>query len=259
MDLSHVGRNDPCPCGSGKKFKKCHLGREAEIKAERLNIDPFDAAKLIVALPECRHARAAEMAAALELTSKAGKPLSVKLKDLAGYLQLGLYGQEADPGALGGVLINPQRTRLLDPEGVYLALSPQADDSTVLHQLAHIVDLVKGSGLEPAKSAEAARASDLPGELLEHPQEYGETLLELSKRFSVELDAEDEIVAILARRQLLLPASLIVGAQREPLVAAAEKALRYLRDNQDEVNARIKGRRGYMGGGAPQGKAGREA
>ncbi len=22
-----VGRNDPCPCGSGKKFKKCHLER----------------------------------------------------------------------------------------------------------------------------------------------------------------------------------------------------------------------------------------
>jgi|GEM_PF-5649255 len=20
----HVGRNDPCPCGSGKKFKDCH-------------------------------------------------------------------------------------------------------------------------------------------------------------------------------------------------------------------------------------------
>ena len=23
----HVGRNDPCPCGSGKKFKKCCLGK----------------------------------------------------------------------------------------------------------------------------------------------------------------------------------------------------------------------------------------
>ncbi len=23
-DWSTVGRNDPCPCGSGKKFKKCH-------------------------------------------------------------------------------------------------------------------------------------------------------------------------------------------------------------------------------------------
>ncbi|MFN0100141.1 MAG: preprotein translocase subunit SecA [Gemmatimonadaceae bacterium] len=24
IDFSNVGRNDPCPCGSGKKFKKCH-------------------------------------------------------------------------------------------------------------------------------------------------------------------------------------------------------------------------------------------
>ena len=23
--MSSVGRNDPCPCGSGKKFKRCHL------------------------------------------------------------------------------------------------------------------------------------------------------------------------------------------------------------------------------------------
>lgn len=22
--MRDVGRNDPCPCGSGKKFKKCH-------------------------------------------------------------------------------------------------------------------------------------------------------------------------------------------------------------------------------------------
>ncbi len=24
--MGKVGRNDPCPCGSGKKFKKCHYG-----------------------------------------------------------------------------------------------------------------------------------------------------------------------------------------------------------------------------------------
>ena len=24
VDISKIGRNDPCPCGSGKKFKKCH-------------------------------------------------------------------------------------------------------------------------------------------------------------------------------------------------------------------------------------------
>lgn len=26
-----LGRNDPCPCGSGKKFKNCHMGRENEL------------------------------------------------------------------------------------------------------------------------------------------------------------------------------------------------------------------------------------
>ena len=23
QQIMHVGRNDPCPCGSGKKYKKC--------------------------------------------------------------------------------------------------------------------------------------------------------------------------------------------------------------------------------------------
>jgi preprotein translocase subunit SecA len=23
-DVPKVGRNDPCPCGSGKKYKNCH-------------------------------------------------------------------------------------------------------------------------------------------------------------------------------------------------------------------------------------------
>lgn len=36
---ANLGRNDPCPCGSGKKYKQCHLGadeakqREARAKA----------------------------------------------------------------------------------------------------------------------------------------------------------------------------------------------------------------------------------
>jgi hypothetical protein len=28
-----VGRNDPCPCGSGKKFKKCHGGVTAQFSS----------------------------------------------------------------------------------------------------------------------------------------------------------------------------------------------------------------------------------
>jgi preprotein translocase subunit SecA len=26
-----IGRNDPCPCGSGKKYKKCHMGKELPV------------------------------------------------------------------------------------------------------------------------------------------------------------------------------------------------------------------------------------
>lgn len=32
--MRHVGRNDPCPCGSGRKFKKCCLGK-AELVPEQ--------------------------------------------------------------------------------------------------------------------------------------------------------------------------------------------------------------------------------
>lgn len=29
-DTSGIGRNDPCSCGSGKKFKKCCMGKASE-------------------------------------------------------------------------------------------------------------------------------------------------------------------------------------------------------------------------------------
>jgi serine-type anaerobic sulfatase-maturating enzyme len=32
-----TGRNDPCPCGSGRKFKKCH-GREVTVQAKRTSL-----------------------------------------------------------------------------------------------------------------------------------------------------------------------------------------------------------------------------
>ena len=30
----HIGRNDPCPCGSGKKYKQCHGKTQAAEAAE---------------------------------------------------------------------------------------------------------------------------------------------------------------------------------------------------------------------------------
>ena len=28
--MKKIGRNDPCPCGSGKKYKHCRLGKEKQ-------------------------------------------------------------------------------------------------------------------------------------------------------------------------------------------------------------------------------------
>jgi hypothetical protein len=36
--MKDVGRNDPCPCGSGKKYKNCCLNKpKGKIKAKWLN------------------------------------------------------------------------------------------------------------------------------------------------------------------------------------------------------------------------------
>jgi tetratricopeptide (TPR) repeat protein len=32
--MANTGRNDPCPCGSGKKYKKCCLPKEEAVKLE---------------------------------------------------------------------------------------------------------------------------------------------------------------------------------------------------------------------------------
>lgn len=32
--LKSAGRNDPCPCGSGKKYKKCHMAEDERLEHE---------------------------------------------------------------------------------------------------------------------------------------------------------------------------------------------------------------------------------
>jgi len=49
--MKTTGRNDRCPCGSGKKYKKCHLAEDASARSAALK-----------ALEEEAKARAAEKA-----------------------------------------------------------------------------------------------------------------------------------------------------------------------------------------------------
>ena len=36
--LKETGRNDTCPCGSGKKYKKCHLAEDEGTRATTLKV-----------------------------------------------------------------------------------------------------------------------------------------------------------------------------------------------------------------------------
>jgi hypothetical protein len=42
MPVSKIGRNDPCPCGSGRKYKHCCLRRGVPQMVQRRNQMPLD-------------------------------------------------------------------------------------------------------------------------------------------------------------------------------------------------------------------------
>jgi preprotein translocase subunit SecA len=65
-DLPKIGRNDQCPCGSGKKFKYCHEGRETElikqipsIAAAAAPVQPSLAQQIATKQPQPKRGRAA--------------------------------------------------------------------------------------------------------------------------------------------------------------------------------------------------------
>ena len=60
--MDKIGRNDLCPCGSGKKFKRCHLGKEDQLTQETTTgeFSPEDSAR-ITSLPEVSYGRSREM------------------------------------------------------------------------------------------------------------------------------------------------------------------------------------------------------
>src|SRR5581483_12120395 len=63
--MPKVGRNDPCPCGSGKKYKQCHLPIEEAAQAEQLRLRRA-VDTLIPKIIETAQAHAADVPAAFE-------------------------------------------------------------------------------------------------------------------------------------------------------------------------------------------------
>jgi len=53
--LKQTGRNDDCACGSGKKYKKCHLREDEEFVSKALAARNAEAAKAAAAEEEPGH------------------------------------------------------------------------------------------------------------------------------------------------------------------------------------------------------------
>ncbi|MGD8226915.1 MAG: SEC-C metal-binding domain-containing protein [Desulfobacteraceae bacterium] len=255
--MKKIGRNDPCPCGSGKKFKKCHMGRGDQFGLNGLGEIPIEEVGARIAnLPPVNYGRSQAMVDALDMKELTGSDMGIKFVDLDGYAELNLFGsgqRSAGTGRKGGILINMHKTIKADPDHLYLAISPDIDDATLIHQLAHVLDFLGGSKLLPGTLEVLAYELGIPVEHLEHPEEFGHWLEYLKKRFDVTLDADDAIISYLYQNGLLLRGREIQGKNGLILKSKSDHILRFLSEHSGEVDALIRNRPGYIGARSAKG------
>ena len=249
--MKKIGRNDPCPCGSGKKFKHCHLGKEDELTQETTagEFSPEDSAR-ITGLPEVSYGRSREMLDGLDIKTLTGSAAGVKFIDLAAYKALDVADarrSETEGAGAGSILINIFKTKITDPDHLYLAISKDVSDSALIHQLAHVLDYLGGSKLMPGMAKPLSFDVGIPTEHLEHPHEYGYWLTYLQKEFDAQLDADDAIVAFLFENDMLIKGRDIEQQDKTLLRAKSERMMRFLSEKSAEIDALICERAGYIG------------
>jgi hypothetical protein len=248
--MKRIGRNDPCPCGSGKKFKKCHMGRENELAMDRMGEFTEEMSSWITNLPEINHGRAREILDDLDIRKLTGNSMGIRLVDLKAYSDLNIFGgthPRASEGKSGGVFINIYKTIKTDPDNIYLAISSDVDESIFIHELAHALDYLDGSNLIPGTQEPLSLDLGVPVEHLEHPEEFGRWLGYLAKRFNVELDADDRIIAYLYENGMLIRGEAIRSGNELVIKSTSERIFRFLSENSREIDRLIRGLEGYIG------------
>jgi len=248
--MRKIGRNDPCPCGSGKKFKKCHLGKEDELFPGGESEFSEEMGERITGLPEVAYGRSREMLEALDIENLTGSHFGIRFIDHAAYEALRAnngHRPERKPGGSGGVIVNIQKTATSDPDNIYIAITPAIGDSALIHELAHVLDYLGGSKLMPGLAKPLSFELGIPVEHVEHPHEFGYWLEYLRDQFRVDLDADDMIIAYLYDNGLLIKGADITAQNPLRVKTKSDQILRFLSEKSAEIDAMICERPGYIG------------
>jgi len=249
--MKKIGRNDPCPCGSGKKFKKCHLGREDELLVDKMAGFSEEQSRRITELPEVSYGKAKDISENLDIRALTGRTEGIKFIDLNIYHDLDIFGQRPpekdEKKREGGVVVNIYKTSKSDPGNIYIAISPEITDSALIHEVAHVLDYLGGSGIMPGIVKPLSFELGIPVEHLEHPMEYGYWLEYLRDRFNVQLDADDTIISYLYQHKMLIPGEIIQKQDIQLIKNKSSLILKFLSEKSVEIDALICELPGYIG------------
>ena len=206
--MKKIGRNEPCPCGSGKKFKNCHLGKEDDIILDGMSEFSEEMSARITSLKPVAYGRSQELVDALDIKElTGGSPMGIRFIDLEEYDKLGLFGRRPSQGgkdSKGGVVVNILKTQKTDPNNIYVAISPKIEDHILVHELAHVFDFLGGAKLMPGIATPLSYELGIPVEQLEHLHEFVYWLTFLQEKFNVQLDADDTVITFLYKNDMLL-------------------------------------------------------
>ncbi len=248
--MKKIGRNDPCPCGSGKKFKKCHLGREAELFFADLDRFPAEQSARITSLSQVSYGRSREILSSLDIEGLTGARMGIKFIDLDQYHGLGLPEEDSPDSPRSGpgsVVVNLHKTRPSDPDNFYIAISPDVTDAILIHQISHVLDFLAGSGIIPGTVKALSYELDVPVEHLEHPREFGYWLDFMKREFRITPDADDAIILYLYEHEMLIPGHDILRQDTATIKMKSSQILRFLHENREEIDELIRELPGYIG------------
>lgn len=231
------------------------MGKEGELALDNIGEISDEMSSWITNLPEVNYGRSREIADALDLKALTGNSMGIRFVDLKEYSDLNLFGgshSKASQGKSGGIFINLYKTLKTDPDNIYLAISPDIDDSTLVHELAHVLDYLGGSKLMPGTLEPLSLEMGLPVEHLEHPDEYGYWLDYLVNRFDAQLDADDTIISYLYKNKMLIKGEMIDQKNSFILKSKSDEILRFLAEHSKDINEMIKELPGYIGSREPE-------